>query len=228
MGLATPLSARLWAFRRRGEMPAPTHYPHQSPSEGERLDSPIGRTARSSRVSPSLQHGHTLTDRDQVDDVPGLPSTSAATIRSVPKNRIPSPRRQQPLYQGSLASCRSPPVRVRPSRSQPSGFATSPMRPMRRNGRSRTGWLLHEARVPRLTGLLPARGSHPHFFRSRMVAARRAEGSRGTASTRLRSVEGGPGWKDVPWMVARNTRWYVAERLVQNGQSPLRRAPPGT
>jgi hypothetical protein len=41
----------------------------------------------------------------------------------VEKTRIPSPRRQQPLYQGPDAPCRAPPVRHRPSSSQPSSLA---------------------------------------------------------------------------------------------------------
>jgi len=41
----------------------------------------------------------------------------------------PSPRRQQPIYQGPDAPCRSPSDCVRSSRSQPSRVATLPTRP---------------------------------------------------------------------------------------------------
>ena len=68
------------------------------------------------------------------------------------KTAMPSPRRQHPVYQGSLHPAGPPPVRLRSSRPQPSGFATSldPIRAeaMRRDGRSRTGWSPREARRP--------------------------------------------------------------------------------
>jgi hypothetical protein len=93
------------------------------------------------------------------------------------KTRMPSPRRQHPLYQGSLASCTIHPVRLRPSRSRPSSFATSPNAvragAMRRDVRSRSGWLPARGTRSLVDRSLPAGGRHPHFFRSRMVAARR-------------------------------------------------------
>jgi hypothetical protein len=86
------------------------------------------------------------------------------------KTAIRSPRRQRPLYQGSRAPCRSPPVRLRPSRSQPSGFATSerrtrgspaPRRPVAdRMGAAGTPLSLVDR-------LLPARGRHRGFRRAR-------------------------------------------------------------
>ena len=48
------------------------------------------------------------------------------------KTAIRSPRRQRPFYQGSHASCCSPPVRLRPSRSQPSGATSHTSYPRKR------------------------------------------------------------------------------------------------
>ena len=76
--------------------------------------------------------------------------------RSCPleKTAMPSPRRQQPLNQGSLASCRFHPVRLRPSPSQPPSTSTSPRvfwgrcEPRRAEGASARGLLR-----PQQTGL---------------------------------------------------------------------------
>ncbi len=70
------------------------------------------------RTMPSLRRRPAFTDRDQVDDVPGPTSCLAAAIVPSPKTRMPSPRRQQPIYQGTPSSCPIHPVRDRPSHPQ--------------------------------------------------------------------------------------------------------------
>ena len=52
-------------------------------------------------------------------NLPRRASVPAVTILPLQKTAIPSPRRQQLIYQGSLASCGFHPVRLRPSRSHP-------------------------------------------------------------------------------------------------------------
>jgi hypothetical protein len=68
------------------------------------------------------------------------------------KTRIPSPRRQQPVYQGPDAPCRSPPVRLRPSQWRPSRPAASRKavraEAVRCDGRSRTGRLPRGLEIP--------------------------------------------------------------------------------
>src|SRR5688500_19687104 len=59
---------------------------------------PIGFAQRAHpALHPGPRRGHTSTDRDRVDDVPGRTSTSAATILPLPKNRdpVPAPRSEE-------------------------------------------------------------------------------------------------------------------------------------
>jgi hypothetical protein len=77
----------------------------------------FGRRETLVRRSIAILPGPPFTDRDQVDDLHPPPSAPDAPIPASPKKTaIPSPRRQQPLCQGSLASCSFHPVRLRPSR----------------------------------------------------------------------------------------------------------------
>lgn len=78
------------------------------------------------RCPPAFGRRQIFTDRDQVDVVRGTPPPPRPRSCLSRKTRMPSPRRQRRLYQGQQARCRSPPVRVRPSRGQASTSAGSP------------------------------------------------------------------------------------------------------
>jgi hypothetical protein len=114
--------------------------------------------------------GAVLTDRDQVDDVPGHASASAATLVPSEKRGWPSPRRQQPVYQGPDASCRAPPplpVRDRASPRQSSGTAACEIRPRAKEATRRpvTDRPSPVGRQGSLAEpLLPARGRPSAFF----------------------------------------------------------------
>jgi hypothetical protein len=83
-------------------------------SRGTRVDPRGGRAgSRDASRAPGAQ---TTRSRDPSPaDLPRPPPRSCL----LEKTAIPSPRRQQPVRQGSTASCGLHPVRVRPSRSQP-------------------------------------------------------------------------------------------------------------
>jgi hypothetical protein len=102
---------------------------------------PATRTVATSLPAPAS------TDRDQVDDVPGLISATGTLIVPTPKIRIPSPRRQQPRYQGSLASCPIHPVRLRPSRPQVPGAGRTPKGPCARRAAVLTSGQGRQSRV---------------------------------------------------------------------------------
>ena len=167
---------------------------------------------RPSLLHPGPRRGHTSTDRDRVDDVPGQTSTSAATILPVPKNRDPVPAPAAAALPRIHAPCRSPRVRLRPSGSQPSGFAASHnavrAEAMLRDGRSRTGWLPAGSALPLVDRLLPARGRHRGFFEGHNDGTT-AWNPRGHRSTRSRSVEAGLGWKAGASDSRAEPRWYA-------------------
>ena len=105
-----------------------------------------------SRTEITIVPGLPFTDRDRVDDLPRRPSAPAATILPLRKNRDPVPAPAAAALPRIRAPCRSPPVRLRSSRSHASGFATAAnavrAEAMRRDGRSRTGWVPREVRCP--------------------------------------------------------------------------------
>ena len=131
---------------------------------------------RPSRLRPLHRRGHALTDRDRVDDVPGPASTSDATILPLPKNRDPVPAPAAAALPRIRAPCRSPPVRLRSSRSQPSGFATSPTPYVRKQcaataGRGPDGCRRKHAFPGR--SVAPGEGTASRFFRRGTMMARR-------------------------------------------------------
>ena len=143
---------------------------------------------RPSRLHPLHRRGHALTDRDRVDDVPRQTSTSAATILPVPKNRDPVPAPAAAALPRIRGSAGRPPVRLRPSRAQPSGIAKlrhpqrrtcgspAPRRPIA----DRVG--AAGSMLPLVDRLLPARGRHRGFSQGTPVAGRRGtpQGHRST------------------------------------------------
>jgi hypothetical protein len=89
------------------------------------------------------------------------------------KSAMPSPRRQQPRYQGSLASCAFHPVRLRPSRSHPpcssnlpQGFAGGASLGERR-GRSPGAGYADSRHVPEAVRRAPGAESFPRRHRSK-------------------------------------------------------------
>jgi hypothetical protein len=80
----------------------------ESTTHAEAASTHGGRPLEFRRLHPGFRHGHTFTDRDRVDGVPGQASASEATIMPPPKNAdaVPAPAA------GSLprisAPCRSP------------------------------------------------------------------------------------------------------------------------
>jgi hypothetical protein len=163
--------------------PPATHINAHSRVKGP--DPRICRTPRSSRVAPTLRRGHTLTDRDRVDDVPGQPSTSAAATLPLPKNAdaVPSPAAASlPRISGILHDPSGPPPAITiaaiPFDRLPTGCtcgSDAPRRPVAprmataRGTRSLVDWLL------------PAGGRHPHFLEAGWWL-QGAEVRRGTAS----------------------------------------------
>ena len=135
------------------------------------------------------------TDRDRVDlcfrEVP----PRRATPVPFEKSAMPSPRREQPIYQGPRASHGTHPVRDRPSRRiasarTPLGTSQHWMAAivMAGGGPEAPGRMQGSL----VEGPLPARGRHRGFFgRGRMVAAE-ADVRAGTSSTRSRSVSACP------------------------------------
>ncbi len=166
-----------------------------------------------------------LTDRDHVDDVPGQASASAAAIMPLRKTRMPSPRRQQRIYQGPDAPCRSPrspPVRDRTSWGQSSseaGFSEA-----RRCGMDVTRRPVAD-RPSRAGGrrslaerLLPARGRPSAFLRETKLAAPR--GRLPDAQIHLIAIGKGRPWRERRALDRRQPRWQSssAGRPLQRPQ----------
>jgi hypothetical protein len=158
-------------------MPAPAGCQHQRPSQVG-VHQPGGRrTARHLAFPPPFRRGQTLTDRDQVDVVPGQTSRPAATILPIPKNAdaVPSPAASSlprisgilPLASGPRPAVTNTTLQFRDLSQPRTCGSDAPRRPvadrMDRAGNQRS--LADRS--------LPARGRHPHFFTSRMAAARR-------------------------------------------------------
>jgi hypothetical protein len=91
------------------------------------------------------------TDRDQVDAVPRR-HPAVRPLSCFQKTRMPSPRRQQPIYQGPRASCDTRPVRDRPSRRiapARTGLGEAANREScDRDVWTRTGWMVQDTRDP--------------------------------------------------------------------------------
>jgi hypothetical protein len=111
------------------------------------------------------------------------------------KNRDPVPSPAAAALPGIRASCRSPPVRLRPSRSRPSGLAASPnaVRAAATADRGPDGC---RGSLPSLVERVAAgEGTASRFFQRARWWRDGAELRSGTASTGSRSVEAGLGWK---------------------------------
>jgi hypothetical protein len=113
-------------------------------AEGAGPDSSVAAAVGQQGIS-LFRRGHIFTDRDRVDDVPGQASASAAIILPSRKNRdaVPSPAAAGlPRTADTLPLASGPPPAV--------AIASIQLRTeaMRRDGRSRTGWVVQEDGVP--------------------------------------------------------------------------------
>ncbi len=134
--------------------------PPPAPIEGSarpRPDHRLREASRPLRLHPGLRRGQTLTDRDHVDDVPGQASTSAVTtvpLRENADGRHPAGSSRS--TKGLMNPAARRPIRVRTSRSRPSSSAASSdagcAGTMRRDGRTRIGRVVQEARDPWQSG----------------------------------------------------------------------------
>ena len=139
-------------------------------------------------LSSRSRRGHIPTDRDRVDDVPGLKSTSCAAILPVPKNRDPVPAPAAiapPRIRGSAGRLRSasgrrdrshPVLRSCDSPNAVRAGSDAPRRPVA----DRMG--AAGSTLPLVDRLLSARGRHRGFFggHDRGETARIPRGHRST------------------------------------------------
>jgi hypothetical protein len=179
---------------------------------------------RPSRLLPSLRRGHSLTDRDRVDDVPRRTSSPAAAILPSPKKiRMPSPCRQR----GSTKGRGHPAGRLRSASGRHDhehpvwpGPPINLISDVRERcaataGRGPEGY--RGSTGPWQIELLPARGRHPNFFTSTMVAAR--HGGSPMHGIHPIAIRKSRRWLDgrASDRQAQHTRGYLVERFVKKG-----------
>jgi hypothetical protein len=176
-----------------------------------------GVEPRPSRLHPTPRHGHASTDRDRVDDGPRQPSAFRGHHPACPEKPRSGPRAgsgrstKDPVHPAArLRSASGRHGRSHPVLRRPNAV---PAEALRRDGRSRTGWVPREPRCPWWTGC-SRRGDGIAVFSEGTMVARRRGNPRGTD----------PPDRD-PWKQAlarrpvhrTNTRRCAAQRPVQRG-----------